>query len=341
MPIIGAVLAVIGALTSVEVLSIGLLTVFIGAIWALVGMPAVPPWALSPWTAWAYTLAGCGVALLFDATGLPPEGLAWLSIFAAVVVYKDLVERGVRKRFWWVAGTVLLGPFVYIPYVYARRKPRTHGPTSPMVSSSQPSPTYQPVAAPPSRQGGTGRGILIGLGGVLAVILLIGACASVVEFEEPSQQPAGSIGGDVAAIGDPQTLTTAYFDPNNGEEGTLRIRATLLGTKNNAKPNARDAEFTFPRSETRGKRWVRLQFKIENRGRFVMESQDPAITVLDTQGEQYEADINPAFTPDLYRSDFQPGDTQVGYVGVLVPKRAALDKVQMEIVGEQVEWGVV
>jgi hypothetical protein len=85
---------------------------------------------------------------------------------------------------------------------------------------------------------------------------------------------------------------------------------------------------------------VRLRFKVANTGKDVVDSTEPSVELLDSQGEQYAADLNEPFVPALSRSDFQPGDEQVGSVGVLVPKKAKLEKVQLEVLGERAEWQV-
>lgn len=75
-----------------------------------------PPWALDPITGWVYLAAS--VALIF--TPLVPLNLA-AAIVAAVFTYKDRRAYGF-PTFWWTAGVVVLGAFVYIFFIYKRPK---------------------------------------------------------------------------------------------------------------------------------------------------------------------------------------------------------------------------
>jgi Protein of unknown function (DUF2510) len=81
-----------------------------------------PEWAFTPVAAWIY------LALVIALALTPVFPLNWvLGIVAAVFVYQDR-RASEMPAFWWTAGVIVLGPLLYLFYVYKR-------PSNPVVFS--------------------------------------------------------------------------------------------------------------------------------------------------------------------------------------------------------------
>jgi hypothetical protein len=103
-----------------------------------------PDWALEPATAWIYL----AVSLVLAFTLFP---LNWLlAIAAAVIVYLDRRAHDF-PAFWWTAGTVLLGPLVYVFFIYKR--PRGAVVYSPEAAMSQQARLVRGMPASPVQPG--------------------------------------------------------------------------------------------------------------------------------------------------------------------------------------------
>ena len=101
--------------------------------------PRVPSWAFQPWVAWVYL--ALVTALLF--TPLWRANFL-LYVVSAVFTYRDRKARAV-PAFWWTFGVVCLGPYVYIFYVYRRRRHGAKGEHRRLLNASS-----NVMAAPPS-----------------------------------------------------------------------------------------------------------------------------------------------------------------------------------------------
>jgi len=120
---------VLGLLAEVELLYLfGLLAFFIGALSVVVGTPdeAIPRWPLNPWTATAYLVGLVLLAIALEGKDPAPGIGIWSSIIAAILVYKDARARSEldQARFWWTFGVVVIGPLVFLPYTFWRRRSR-------------------------------------------------------------------------------------------------------------------------------------------------------------------------------------------------------------------------
>lgn len=77
--------------------------------------PGYPAWAFEPITAWIYLLFT--IALAFT----PLFPVNWgVAIVLTIYVYRERKSRGL-PAFWWPFGVLMLGPLVYIFFVYRRR----------------------------------------------------------------------------------------------------------------------------------------------------------------------------------------------------------------------------
>jgi len=173
--------------------------------------------------------------------------------------------------------------------------------------------------------------------------MLFSACA---ESSGPSTTDDEGDGPPSAlALGDSKTVTQSdLFDPNTGDANIdYKARVTLLKIEPGSKPDHSEfdqREWT-DEADVAGKPWVRLQFKIANLGKWPIGTVDFTVRAIDSEGEQHSFDWQaPVFKPDIFRSDFQPGDTQVGYTGIPVPAGTKLKRVQIEMSSKLIEWEV-
>ncbi len=113
---------------------------------------------------------------------------------------------------------------------------------------------------------------------------------------------------------------------------------TLLAIKD-ATPEHRGAVSLTPASERRGKRRVRLRFKVENRASNKLSAEElPNASIIDTRGRKHRQELSTGvFLPALNR-DIQPGRSRVGYAGVLVPKRAGVKLGQFQYQLQEGNW---
>jgi hypothetical protein len=109
-----------------------------------------PEWALEPVAAWLYLAITIALAL----TPLFPLNLV-LGVLAAVFTFQDRRAQGF-PTFWWTAGVLVLGPLVYLFFVYKR--PRNAVVFTPEAAVSQQARLARGMPPKKATPGSTGAG---------------------------------------------------------------------------------------------------------------------------------------------------------------------------------------
>jgi hypothetical protein len=133
-------------------------------------------------------------------------------------------------------------------------------------------------------------------------------------------------------VGDTFTLKDAY--EQNGTPVTVNVRVTLLAVKDNA-PSPQ----YFPPDA--GKRWVRARFRLKSRSPSNFSQSTGDFKLVGGDGARYLSD-GAAFEPSLGNGgvDLSQGDIVTGYLGFMVPKKAKLKEIRLNIAsgGAPLEW---
>jgi len=106
---------------------------------------SLPEWAFAPVAAWIYLALVVALALT------PVFPLNWvLAIVAAVFVYQDRRANDM-PTFWWTVGVLVLGPLIYLFYVYKRPSgPVVFGPDAVVAQQGRIAKGLPPIQATPA-----------------------------------------------------------------------------------------------------------------------------------------------------------------------------------------------
>jgi hypothetical protein len=149
---------------------------------------------------------------------------------------------------------------------------------------------------------------------VSAMSLLVGCSEQTITSEpntseSPNESPSESEQGDPASAAVGDTLTLHGFDEK------LVVEVTVLKVIDPAKPNNN----FFP--PQKGNRFVALQLRLENVGEAnYSDSPSNGAFLIDTEGQQYNADITDPVGPALGSPKISPGDERLGYITFEVGK---------------------
>lgn len=154
---------------------------------------------------------------------------------------------------------------------------------------------------------------------LVATLILCAACmpSTVKTTPNASQSSGGKPASkkETARVGSSITLK----GQDNGEQVTV----TVLKIVDPAK-SSNDYESPDP-----GKRYVAVQIKIQNSGTVTYDdSPSNGSKLIDSQSQQYDAEISDPVSPGLGSVKMAPGSTRVGYITFQVPNGTKLASFQ-------------
>ena len=200
-----------------------------------------------------------------------------------------------------------------------------YAPPQPGWQQQYPSAQYAP-GPPPRRGRHTARNVIAGIGGLIAVIIVISVAAN---SGAHSVQTAGSTGGTTAHGGSaPKTAGVGAAITLTGDSSGEQMSVTV--TKVITSARAADEFNTAPA----GDRLYAVQFRLHDTGSAAYsDAPSNGAVVIDSAGQSYDSSLDSAADCQSFSAteNIAPGSSGLGCIVFEVPEKAKITAVQFTL----------